>query len=79
MYIRIFAYNMVQDVRNSADEAAVVTGRENGSKYPVHTNENIAIGLFKEAMLKIFLEPEEKKRLKSWKNYRKKWNVMFCP
>lgn len=41
-----------------------MTGRENGSKYPVHTNENIAIGLFKEAMLKIFLEPEEKKRLK---------------
>ena len=57
-------YNMVQDIRNSADEAAVVTGCEKGSKYPVHTNGNMAIGLFKEAMLKILLELEEKKRLK---------------
>ena len=78
-WAQVLVYNMVQDIRNSADEAAVVTGHENGSKYPVNTNENMAIGLFKEAMLKIFLEPEEKKRLKSWKNYRKKWNVMFCP
>lgn len=30
----------------------------------MHTNENVAIGLFKEAMIKIFLEPEEKKRIK---------------
>ena len=28
----------------------------------MHTNENVAIGLFKETMLKILLEPEEKKR-----------------
>ena len=27
----------------------------------MHTNENVAIGLFKETMLKILLEPEEKK------------------
>ena len=53
-WAQVLVYNMVQDIRNSADEAAVVTGCENGSKYPVHTNENIAIGLFKEAMLKIF-------------------------
>ena len=30
----------------------------------MHTNENVAIGLFKETMLKILLEPEEKKRIK---------------
>lgn len=30
----------------------------------MHTNENIAIGLFKECMLNILLEPEEKKCIK---------------
>ena len=32
----------------------------------LHTNENVAIGLFKETMLKILLEPEEKKP-KTWR------------
>ncbi|MFR5149871.1 MAG: hypothetical protein ACLTER_10330 [Ruminococcus sp.] len=55
---------MVQDIRNSADEESRSsrTGKQN--KYPMHTNENVAIGLFKETMLKILLEPEEKKRIK---------------
>ena len=60
---RVLVYNMVQDIRNSADEEAAA-GRENRNKYPMHTNENVAIGLFKETMLKILLEPEEKKRIK---------------
>lgn len=63
-WAQILVYNMIQDIRNSADGEAAVTGRENSSKYPMHTNENMAIGLFKEAMLKIVLEPEEKRRLK---------------
>lgn len=62
-WAQVLVYNMIQDIRNSADGEAVVTGLENGSKYPMHTNENMAIGLFKEAMLKLFLEPEEKRRL----------------
>ena len=76
---QVLVYNMVQDIRNSADEAAVVTGRENGSKYPVHTNENIAIGLFKEAMLKIFLEPEEKKRLKKLEELQEEMERYVLP
>ncbi len=52
-WAQVLVYNMVQDIRNSADEAVVVTGREHGRKYPLHTNENMAIGLFKESMLKI--------------------------
>ena len=51
---------------------------ENGSKSPMHTNENMAIGLFKEAMLKLFLEPEEKRRLNKLEELQGKWNVMFC-
>ena len=56
-------YNMIQDIRNSADEKAVASGQKKGNKYPMHTNENIAIGLFKEAMLKLLLEQEDKKRI----------------
>lgn len=78
-WAQVFAYNMVLDVRNSADEAAVVTGREKGSKYPLHTNENMAIGLFKEAMLKILLEPEEKKRLKKLEELQEEMERYVLP
>ena len=78
-WAQVLVYNMVQDIRNSADEAAVVTGHENGSKYPVNTNENIAIGLFKEAMLKIFLEPEEKKRLKKLEELQEEMERYVLP
>ena len=61
---QVLVYNMIQDIRNSADEEPAETGRKSGNKYLMHTNENIAIGLFKEDMLKILLEPEEKKRIK---------------
>lgn len=63
-WAQVLVYNRVQDIRNSADEEVVASGREKGKKYPMHTNENMSIGLFKEAMLKIILEPEEKKRIK---------------
>lgn len=62
-WAEVLVYNMIQDIRNSADEEAASSGRKNGNKYSMHTNENIATGLFKEAMLKIFLEQEEKKRI----------------
>ncbi|MFR8220364.1 MAG: hypothetical protein ACLU9T_05070 [Blautia faecis] len=78
-WAQVLVYNMVQDIRNSADEEAAAAGRENRNKYPMHTNENVAIGLFKETMLKILLEPEEKKRIKNLENYRKKWSAMYFP
>jgi len=62
-WAQVLVYNMIQDIRNSADEEAVASGQKKGNKYPMHTNENIAIGLFKEAMLKLLLEQEEKKRV----------------
>ena len=62
-WTQVLVYNMVQDIRNSADGEVAAAGRENGNKYPMHTNENMAIGLFKEAILKILLDPEEKKRI----------------
>lgn len=70
-WAQVLVYNMVQDIRNSADEEVVASGREKGKKYPMHTNENISIGLFKEAMLKIILESEEKKRIKKLEELQK--------
>lgn len=40
-------YNILHDIRKEADEKVSIKGREKGCKYPMHTNENIAIGLFK--------------------------------
>ncbi len=51
----ILVYNMIQYIRKSVDEGATSARWNNGSKYPMHTNENIAIGLFKESMIKILL------------------------
>ncbi len=53
---QVLVYNMLQDIRKEADEEVFVKSREKGSKYPMHTNENIAIGLFKEQMIKLTLE-----------------------
>lgn len=53
---QLLVYNMVQDIRRYADDEARKTGIRKGLKYPLRTNENIAIGLFKEQMIKILLE-----------------------
>lgn len=63
-WAQILVYNMIQDIRNSTDKEVAAIGRKNGNKYSMHTNENMAIGLFKESMLKIILEPQENKRIK---------------
>lgn len=55
-WAQVLVYNMIQDIRNSADKEVVASGQKNGNQYPMHTNENIAIGLFKEAMLKLLLD-----------------------
>lgn len=59
---QLLVYNMIQDIRKAADEEVAVKSSEKGSKYPMHTNENIAVGLFKEQMIKIILEKDSAKR-----------------
>lgn len=59
---QVLVYNMLQDIRKEADEEVSVKGREKGSKYPMHTNENIAIGLFKEQMIRLILEKNDRRR-----------------
>lgn len=60
---QVLVYNMMQDIRKSADREIFIIGKRNGTKYPMHTNENIAIGLFKECMIKIILQKEQTIRM----------------
>lgn len=46
-WAQILVYNMVQDIRNSADREVATAGKEKGTTYLMHTNETMAIGLFK--------------------------------
>lgn len=48
--------------REHADDQVSVKDREKNYRYPMHTNENIAIGLFKEQMIKLILEKDAKRR-----------------
>ena len=57
---QILTYNMMQDIRNAADSN--MTSNPHHGKYPMRTNENIAIGLFKERLIFLLLESDGKKR-----------------
>lgn len=61
-WAQILVYNMVQDVLNSADAELMEKKEANGYKYPIHTNENMAIGLFKRALIGLMLEENSEKR-----------------
>lgn len=59
---QVLVYNMIQDIRKEADDKVSVKGREKNCRYPMRTNENIAIGLFKEQMIKLILEKNAERR-----------------
>ena len=59
---QILVYNMIQDVRNAANANLRKKHAWKIYKYFMQTNENIAIGLFKEEMIKILLETDPLKR-----------------
>lgn len=59
---QVLVYNMIQDIRKEADDKVSVKGRKKNCRYPMHTNENIAIGLFKEQMIKLILEKDAERR-----------------
>jgi len=52
----VLAYNMIQDMRHAADEGVREKAAAKDYKNPVRTNENMAIGLFKEGLIQIMLE-----------------------
>ena len=76
---QILVYNMIQDIRRNADEGAAITGKKKGNKYPMHTNENLAIGLFKESMIKIVLEDKPERRVKRLEELQKEMENHVLP
>lgn len=76
---QILVCNMIQYIRKNADEEATITGKEKGNKYPMHTNENLAIGLFKESMIKIVLENNRPKRVKMLEELQKEMENYVLP
>ena len=58
IYSGVLVYNMIQTMKNEAEEKI----EQKKYKHEMKVNENIAIGLFKNEMIKIILEEDEKKR-----------------
>ena len=61
-WARVLVYNMIQDVRHAADGQVRERAAAKNYKHPVHTNENMAIGLFKEELVQIMLEQDPGQR-----------------
>ena len=63
---QIYVYNMMQDMITYAEEE-IIKDEESKSKYHQHINENVAIGLFSQELIKILLEENNRKRYKRMK------------
>jgi len=61
-WAQLFVYNMIQDVRHAADTGLQKKVFAKNYKNPIHVNENMAIGLFKDGFIKIMLEKDVKQR-----------------
>ena len=67
IYAGILVYNMIQTMKNESSEEI----DQKKYKHKMKVNENIAIGLFKNEMIYIMLEEDNKKRLKRYDNLSK--------
>ena len=68
IYASTLVYNMVQTMKNEAKEDI----EQKKYKHEMKVNENITLGLFKNEMIYILLEEDEKKRLKRYDKLCKK-------
>lgn len=68
IYASTLVYNMVQTMKNEAKEDI----EQKNYKHEMKINENISIGLFKNEMIYIMLEEDDKKRLKRYDKLCKK-------
>lgn len=68
IYASTLVYNMIQTMKNEAKEDI----EQKKYKYEMKINENISIGLFKNEMIYIMLEENDKKRLKRYDKLCKK-------
>ena len=63
---QVFVYNMMEDVRHSAEEK--IQKKADKYKYPQRVNQNIAIGIFKNELLELMLEENINLRIRKLKN-----------
>lgn len=68
IYAGVLVYNMIQTMKNEAEEDI----EQKKYKHEMKVNENIAIGLFKNEMIYIMLEEDNKKRIKRYEKLSKK-------
>lgn len=77
-WAQILVYNMIQDIRKSAYEE-IASRSQNETKYPMHTNENMAIGLFKESMIKLLLETQPQKQIEKLERLQNEMENYILP
>jgi len=60
----VMVYNMLQDILRETDKNVREKSREKGYKHEVRTNENLAIGIFKDHLIRLLLyeDPEERRQ-----------------
>ena len=68
IYASTLVYNMIQTMKNEAKEEI----EQKKYKHEMKINENITIGLFKNEMIYIMLEEDDKKRLERYDKLSKK-------
>ena len=76
---QFLAYQIMQDIRKRADEVAATIGKKNGNKYPMHTNKNVAIGLFKKYIIRIILESQASKQFQKLEKLQQEMECCLLP
>jgi hypothetical protein len=61
-WAQTFVFNMVQDLITAADRRVAKHAKKKGYKYQMRTNENIAIGLFKEQFIRLIMEEDDRRK-----------------
>jgi hypothetical protein len=61
-WAQVLVFNMVQDLISAAEYRAAKNAKKKRLKYAVRINENIAIGLFKEQFIRLFLEEDDTRK-----------------
>ena len=59
---QVYLYNLIQDVIHAGNKEVKRMGHKRQYKHEIRMNENLAIGLFKESFMRIWLEKSERKR-----------------
>ena len=77
-WVQILVYSIIQDIRKSADEK-IASRSQKETIYPMHTNENMAIGLFKEAMIKLLLETKPQKLIEKLERLQNEMENYILP